>query len=161
MKLIRLFLLSSLACLAFAGVAAAAESPAASSSTSAPAAPISTTSSAAGTLTTYPEGVQVFTPAVPNGVSECPSQYFCLWENINYGGTRVQFHDSGYWQSLAPYGFVGKASSFYNNRANSSYISETTGGTGAQRCHSPGGAGNYGSDWRSFRAVNNSHWNSG
>lgn len=153
MKIFRLFLLSGVALLALFGVAAAAEVPAPSSSTSAPATPISTTSVPGGSLTTFSDGVQLFTPPSPRVISDCPSQYFCLWENANFSGQRLQFHDSGFWQSLEPYGFVRQASSFYNNRGNRSFISDTTTGSGASRCHQQGGAGNYAAEWNDRAAA--------
>ncbi|MGN6814824.1 MAG: peptidase inhibitor family I36 protein [Solirubrobacterales bacterium] len=146
--------MSSIAFLALCGVAAAGEAPPASSSPSAAVTAVSTTVSPAGSLTTFSDGVQLFVPAVAGSVSECPSQYFCLWEDINFGGRRLQFHDTGSWQSLEPYGFLDKASSFYNNRGNSSFINGHTDGSGASRCHAPGGAGNYGAEWNDrARAV--------
>lgn len=154
MKAFRLFLVSGLALLALAGVATAREAPPASSSQPAAVTKVSTTTSKAGSLATFSDGVQLFTPVAPMAVSDCPNQYFCLWEHANFAGRRLQFHDSGFWQSLAPYNFLAQASSFYNNRGNKSFISETTTGAFASRCHLQGGAGNYGAEWNDrARAV--------
>ena len=136
MKLVRLFglfVMSGLAFVAFSGVAAAA--PSVPSATV-----VSTTVSPEGTTTTYSDGMQFFEPASPDGVSECEAQWFCLWENSNFGGGRAQWHDSGFWQNV-PTGF--EASSFYNHRNNSSRVS----GSPGVRCFSPGGAGNFGAEW--------------
>jgi hypothetical protein len=140
MKLVRLFLISSLAFLSFSGVAAAAEGPAALSLPAALAIPVSTTVSAEGSLTTYSDGMQFFKPASPDAISDCSEQWFCLWENINFSGGRTQWHDSGSWQGV-PGGFG--ASSFYNHRGNSSYVR----GAPGLRCFPPGGAGNFSSEW--------------
>jgi hypothetical protein len=147
MKLVRLFLMSGFAFLAFSGVAAAQGAPAPSTPAAltgpiapALATPISTTASSEGTTTTYSDGMQLFTPASPDAVSDCAEQWFCLWENNNFSGGRAQWHDSGSWQEV-PSGFG--ASSFYNHRNNSSYIE----GSPGTRCFPPGGAGNFGEDW--------------
>lgn len=159
MKIVRLFLMSSLAFLALCGVASAAEVPAASSSPSAEVTEVSTTVSPEGSLTTYSDGVQLFDPVSAFGISDCPSQYFCLWEHANFSGRRLQFASVGYWQSLQPYGFLDQASSFYNNRGNVSYINGHTDGSGLARCHQAGGAGNYGAEWNDrARAVYVASW---
>ena len=159
MKIVRLFLMSSLAFLALCGIAAAAEAPPASSSPSASVTVVSTTAAPGGSLTTFSDGVQLFTPASPDSVSDCPSGYFCLWEDINFSNRRLQFASTGYWQSLEPYGFLDKASSFYNNRGNVSYINGHTDGSGLSRCHQAGGAGNYGAEWNDrARAVFIATW---
>lgn len=159
MKIVRLFLMSSLAFLALCGVAAAAEVPPASSSPSAEVTAVSTTAAPGGSLTTFSDGVQLFTPVSPLSVSDCPSGYFCLWEDANFSNRRLQFASTGYWQSLEPYGFLDKASSFYNNRGNVSYINGHTDGSGLSRCHQAGGAGNYGSEWNDrARAVFIATW---
>jgi Peptidase inhibitor family I36 len=159
MKIVRLFLMSSLAFLALCGVASAAEVPAASSSPSAEVTAVSTTLAPEGSLTTYSDGVQLFTPVAPMAISDCPSTYFCLWEHANFSGRRLQFASVGYWQSLQPYGFLDQASSFYNNRGNVSYINGHTDGSGLARCHQAGGAGNFGADWNDrARAVYVASW---
>lgn len=141
MKIARLFLISSLAFAAFSGVAAAAEAPPPPALTpSASPTVVSTKVSAEGTTTTYSDGMQFFDPVMPFAISDCNPQWFCLWEHINFAGGRAQWHDSGFWQPL-PNGF--EASSFYNNRGNSSRVS---GGPGI-RCFPPGGAGNFSATW--------------
>ena len=142
MKLVRLFLLSGLAFMAFSGVAAAAEVPPPPPPLTAAVMPavVSTTVSPEGTTTTYTDGMQLFKPASPYAISDCPEQWFCLWENINFSGGRAQWHDSGFWQGV-PAGFG--ASSFYNHRGNSSRVS----GAPGVRCFPPGGAGNFSSEW--------------
>jgi len=159
MKIVRLFLMSSLAFLALCGVAAAAEVPPASSSPPAKVTAVSTTASLGGSLTTFSDGVQLFTPVSPFSVSDCPSGWFCLWEDANFSNRRLQFQTTGFWQSLEPYGFLDKASSFYNNRGNVSYINGHTDGSGLARCHQAGGAGNYASEWNDrARAVFIATW---
>jgi hypothetical protein len=153
MKQVRLFLMSGLALLALSGVAVAAEGPAASSSATAQVTQVSTTVSPEGSLTTYSDGTRVFTPASPDVISECPEQYFCLWENINFSGRMVQFHTSGRWENLSQFNFVDKASSFYNHRNNSSYISSQPNDAGPERCFAPGGSGNFGSEWNDRAAA--------
>lgn len=140
MKLVRLFLISSLAFAAFSGVAAAEVPPPPPLVPSALPTAVSTTVSAEGTTTTYSNGMQLFEPASPNAISDCSAQWFCLWEDINFSGRRVQWHDSGFWQGI-PGDFY--ASSFYNHRNNSSRVS----GAPGVRCFPPGGAGNFGATW--------------
>jgi peptidase inhibitor family I36 len=139
MKLVRLFLMSGLAFVAFSGVAAAAEVP---PPLSAPPGVnvVSTTVTPEGTWTTYSNEMRLFEPATPFSIGECGEQWFCLWENINFAGRELQWHDSGKWQGIvAGYG----ASSFYNHRNNSSRVS----GAPGVRCFPPGGAGNFSSEW--------------
>jgi hypothetical protein len=158
MKIVRLFLMSSLAFLALCGVAAA-EAPPASSSPPAEVTAVSTTVSPEGSTTTFSDGVELFVPSSPLSINECEAQHFCLWEDINFSGRRLQFASVGYWQSLEPYGFLDKASSFYNNRGNVSYINGHTDGSGLSRCHQGGGAGNYGEEWNDrARAVYLASW---
>jgi hypothetical protein len=141
MKLVRLFVMSGLAFVAFSGVAAAAEVPPPPPSVSSVLPTVvSTTVSPEGTTTTYSDGMQLFKPVSPKAISDCPEQWFCLWENINFSGGRAQWHDSGFWQNV-PGGFG--ASSFYNHRNNSSRVS----GSPGVRCFPPGGAGNFSSEW--------------
>lgn len=140
MKLVRLFLMSGLAVLAFSGVAAAAEGPSLPTSSAALATPVSTAVSAEGTTTTYSDGMELFTPVTPDGVSDCLSGWFCLWETADFGGQRAQWQGSGMWQAV-PSGFG--ASSFYNDRGNSSRVS----GAPGVRCFPPGGAGNFSAEW--------------
>lgn len=132
-RLFGLFVMSGLVFVAFSGVAAAA--PSVPSATV-----VSTTVSPEGTTTTYSDGMQFFEPASPDGISACEAGWFCLWEDINFGGNKAQWHDSGYWQAV-PEGFY--ASSFYNHRNNSSRVR----GAPGVRCFTPGGAGNFGSEW--------------
>jgi hypothetical protein len=47
----------------------------------------------------------------------CPDNYLCLYENPNWNGRRLQFQQD-YWQSLVPYGFDGRTSSWTNNQNN-------------------------------------------
>lgn len=142
MKLVRLFLISSLAFAAFSGVAAAAEVPPPPPPLTPSALPtvVSTAVLPEGKTTTYSNGMQLFEPASPDAISDCGAQWFCLWEHINFSGNRLQWHDSGYWQGIP--GWFG-ASSFYNNRNNSSRVS----GAPGVRCFPPGGAGNFGAEW--------------
>jgi len=96
MKLIRLFLMSGFAVLAFSGVAAAAEGPSVPAALATPVAPalatpVSTTASPGGSLTTYSDGMELFTPASPDAISDCNEQWFCLWEKT----TSVEGEPSG------------------------------------------------------------------
>lgn len=45
----------------------------------------------------------------------CPDDWLCIYEDINWGGRRLQFNDE-YWHSLDPYGFKDKTSSWTNNQ---------------------------------------------
>lgn len=139
MKLVRLFLMSGLAFVAFSGVAAAAENPPPLSVPSGVTV-VSTTVSPEGKWTTYSDGMRLFEPASPDSIGECGEQWFCLWENSNFSGRELQWHDSGFWQNI-PGGYG--ASSFYNHGNNSSRVS----GAPGVRCFPPGGAGNFSSEW--------------
>jgi hypothetical protein len=142
MKLVRLFLLSGLAFAALSGVAVAAEPPPPPPPLTAAVMPtvVDTTVSPEGKWITYSDGMRLFEPASPDSIGECGEQWFCLWENSNFSGRELQWHDSGYWQGI-PANFG--ASSFYNHRNNSSRVS----GAPGVRCFPPGGAGNFSSEW--------------
>lgn len=48
--------------------------------------------------------------------SRCPSNSFCLFQDVNYGGQRVVFNRIGYaYCNLGDFGFNNKASSMINN----------------------------------------------
>lgn len=70
--------------------------------------------------------------------SDCPAQYFCLWDGPTYGSDRVQFHDNG-WQNLTNFGFNDRASSVYNNTNRYARFSVDINGGGSKYCLGPGG----------------------
>ncbi|MGW1502615.1 peptidase inhibitor family I36 protein [Streptomyces mirabilis] len=38
--------------------------------------------------------------ATPSGAADCPSGYFCVWENANFDGQRANWSgDDGWWES--------------------------------------------------------------
>jgi hypothetical protein len=83
MKLVRLFLMSGLAFVAFSGVATAAEGP---PPLSVPlgVTVVSTTVSPEGKWSTYSNGMRLFEPASPDSIGECEPQWFCLWEQHQF-----------------------------------------------------------------------------
>ncbi|QXE38090.1 peptidase inhibitor family I36 protein [Streptomyces sp. GMY02] len=65
-------------------------------------------------------------PASDVGVSawdDCRSGYFCIWEDKNYAGRRVEGRAPGmhYLQDLTP-SFANQGSSFYNNRSTNAHL---------------------------------------
>lgn len=54
---------------------------------------------------------------VPETASQCPLGWFCLWQNSNFSGRRLEFKDNGC-QNLDAFGFNDEASSWYNHTGN-------------------------------------------
>jgi hypothetical protein len=48
-----------------------------------------------------------------DAASDCPAGFFCLWQDANFVGRRVQFQDSGC-QNLTTFGFSDRMSSWFN-----------------------------------------------
>ncbi len=53
-----------------------------------------------------------------SGCPDCASGWLCLYQFTNGGGRRLIFRDES-WQSLAPYDFKNRTSSWHNNQGNS------------------------------------------
>jgi Peptidase inhibitor family I36 len=51
----------------------------------------------------------------PAATPACASGWLCLYEFVNGGGRRLQFHDE-YWNYLSDYGFDRQTSSWRNNQ---------------------------------------------
>ncbi|TDD33088.1 hypothetical protein E1287_20530 [Actinomadura sp. KC06] len=49
------------------------------------------------------------------GTPNCPSGWYCFYQEKNWDGRRLQFQDCGGSQSLEDYGFKNQASSRHNN----------------------------------------------
>jgi hypothetical protein len=56
---------------------------------------------------------------VPEAASDCPSGWFCLWQDAGFSGRRLQFQDAGC-QNLTTFGFNDEMSSWFN-RNNGNY----------------------------------------
>jgi Peptidase inhibitor family I36 len=48
--------------------------------------------------------------------SDCPSGWFCLFDDLNGTGARGQWSSTGYWQNLSTYGWQARGSSMNNRR---------------------------------------------
>jgi hypothetical protein len=59
----------------------------------------------------------------PFDSADCPSGYFCFWEKELFEGQRVQFRSAGD-HSLSGTGLYKEASSFYNRRLASGYMTD-------------------------------------
>src|SRR5947209_7475635 len=59
-------------------------------------------------------GLAPLSSAASASASSCPSGYLCLFQDANFGGRMLQFHDGGYWQNLTNYGFNDQMSSWVN-----------------------------------------------
>jgi hypothetical protein len=57
----------------------------------------------------------VASAAAPAAVPTCASGWLCLYESVNGGGRRLQFHDE-YWNYLSDYAFDRQTSSWRNNQ---------------------------------------------
>jgi hypothetical protein len=68
----------------------------------------------------------------------CPDQYFCVYENASFTGTRVQIHaisSNGVWAQLTDFGFNDRASSQRNRRDRDSWLAENISGGGERHCY--------------------------
>jgi hypothetical protein len=54
----------------------------------------------------------------PAAIPTCSSGWLCLYEFVNGGGRRLQFHDE-FWNYLSDYGFDRQTSSWRNNQGSS------------------------------------------
>ncbi|GAA4588000.1 hypothetical protein GCM10023194_38480 [Planotetraspora phitsanulokensis] len=77
----------------------------------------------------YDNGKFVVTYALPGqralGVADCPSGWFCFYENINFGYPRGKLSDCGT-QDLGQYGWANRISSADNSTTNSVEYWEAT-----------------------------------
>ncbi len=73
--------------------------------------------------------------------TDCPAQYFCIWDVGDYSGRMLQFHDNG-WQNLVGppgnYNFNDQASAYFNNTNRYARLSYDIGGNGGGACFPPG-----------------------
>lgn len=88
------------------------------------------------------EGGNVVATIGPAAFDDCPASWLCLWEHASYAGRMVRFQDSGYWQSLVPYGFNDVTSSWRNRRAVDARLGENAGG-GTNICVGNGSSASY------------------
>lgn len=66
-------------------------------------------------------------PACPRRTINPDSYWFCLYQNIDYGGQTLRFADE-YWQSLHTYNFAWRTSSFYNRQSDGAMLGDGLGG---------------------------------
>lgn len=60
--------------------------------------------------------------------SDCPSNYFCLFDSTNGNGARGQWASVGVWQNLSAFGWQGRARSMRNRRNAWSLLERVSGG---------------------------------
>lgn len=59
-----------------------------------------------------PSGVQI--SLVPMALSDCPTNWLCLWANASYGGRMLKWSDPGTRDDLSAYGFNDQMTSWAN-----------------------------------------------
>jgi hypothetical protein len=77
-----------------------------------------------GTQVSYGGGVFIVTVVPPPGVEaapDCPSGWFCFYEDINYGYPRGQLSDCG-WQDLAWWSWQDRTESVHYNMSTGSVV---------------------------------------
>lgn len=80
----------------------------------------------------------------PMAYGDCPDTWVCLWQDDNYAGRMLQFHDvTTYWQDLASYGFNDEMSSWRNRKNKDAKWAWNTGGGGTQRCMGANSSSSY------------------
>ncbi len=70
----------------------------------------------------------------PTALSDCPSNWVCLWQDSQYSGRMLQFQQCCQWQNLADYGFANKMSSWANKRDFDARWAFGPNGGGTVRC---------------------------
>jgi len=68
----------------------------------------------------------------------CPDQYFCVYENASFTGTRIQIHEispNSVWTQLTDWAFNDKASSERNRRDRDSWLAQDLSGGGTRHCY--------------------------
>jgi peptidase inhibitor family I36 len=87
------------------------------------------------------------------GKADCPTSTFCLWQDINFSGTRWDFSLANYqsdtWYEL-PSASKDQASSLYNNRAHVVYYNDDLESDIDHDCSNPGG---YRGDLRNYTFI--------
>jgi Peptidase inhibitor family I36 len=104
----------------------------------------------AGAITVFGPGVSMYTPAALTGSSarkraraaalppdsfNCYDMYFCIYEDYDWRGRRLQFHDMGYWMNLSSWDFNDRADSMRNRRDRDSWLAEHANGGGDRHCY--------------------------
>jgi|ERR1044071_8620182 hypothetical protein len=82
-------------------------------------------------------GLLMVAPGAEAARTDCPGQYFCVWDTGNYTGRMLQFHDNG-WQNLTGWDFNDKASAYFNNTNRYARLSYDINGQGGGECFRPG-----------------------
>lgn len=79
--------------------------------------------------------------------SDCPSGYFCLWQDADYKGRRPQWRDTGCKILGGALGFNDEASSWYNRNSHNVRLFWDTGCTGRSFSASPGERASHMGGW--------------
>lgn len=80
----------------------------------------------------------------PTAFSDCPDTWVCLWQDQNYAGRMLQFHDvTTNWQNLTDYGFNDQMSSWRNRKNKDAKWAWDVGGGGVQRCMNANSSSSY------------------
>jgi hypothetical protein len=84
-------------------------------------------------------GSVVAAPTAQAARTDCPAQYFCIWDVGDYTGRMLQFHDNG-WQNIAyfPWYFDDQASAYFNNTNRYARLNYDLNGSGQGACFPPG-----------------------
>lgn len=93
--------------------------------------------SAGVTITTFSDGSKVLESATPFVFNDCPVGWVCLWENKEYAGRMLEFHDRGSWQALETYNFNNKTSAWANRTEVDAKLAQFGDGSGDQLCLQP------------------------
>lgn len=90
---------------------------------------------------------------------DCQATYLCFWQDSNFNGRRLQFHDDGLRGDMRDYSFNDAMSSWRNRNAHDARWYYDTNGRGTSRCIEDGTRNsNLGSDndkMSSFRIYSN------
>jgi hypothetical protein len=70
----------------------------------------------------------------PTALSDCPSNWVCLWHDSQFSGRMLQFQECCQWQNLSDYGFDDQMSSWANKRDFDARWAYLPNGGGTVRC---------------------------
>lgn len=82
-----------------------------------------------------PSGLQV--SLVPMSLSDCPSNWLCLWADASYTGRMLRWSDPGTRDDLSAYGFNDQMTSWANKTNYDGRWFYNAGFTGTTRCMQP------------------------
>ena len=80
----------------------------------------------------------------PEAKSDCGSGYFCVWSGTGFSGTIQRFSATNSYRSIS----LSFTRSYYNHRADRTWLHELPNGAGSSKCVNPGASASSTSGWQ-------------